>query len=113
MDLPDWKTGILIFIGIALITWLAINMTIQPIYDLGACTINKFNCTAPEVPGWDGICTQEIKDDCCDPVRVCGGITTNPNDCYTQYCWEEGKMCVPVYREGTGDYECKCTSAYL
>lgn len=100
-----------VFVVAAMIaTWLIINLTAQPIYDLGACTINKFNCS--DQPGWDGQCTDTIKDECCMEVRMCDGFETqSPEDCYTRYCTTEGKMCVPE-TQLAGGFVCRCTSAY-
>ena len=106
MDLT-WKHMIVIIIVALVIAWLAENKTMDWVYDLGCCSINDYNCT--DCSGWDGICTQEIKDECCEPVRVCAGqLVDDPLDCYDDYCWNVGEKCVPEYDVATTKYKCTC-----
>lgn len=110
----DKKWWLLIVIMVMIATWLLINLVNQSIYDIGACTINSFNCTTPECPEWNGVCTQEIKDECCESVRVCDGqLVDDYTDCLDKYCWESGKECEPVYDVATTKYKCTCKDVFM
>ena len=105
MDIPyNLILGALV-VGI-IIAVVGINMTIKPAYDFGACTFNQFDCE----PG-DIVCTDEIEDECCDPIRMCAGTTDTAASCYTKYCTAD-EQCVPVYSVANDNYECKCESPY-
>lgn len=105
MDLKYWAVAIVVTM---IATVLLINLINQPIYDLGACTINSFDCGDLE---WDGTCTDAIGDECCMPVRMCGGTSTTQLGCNTKYCETDGKMCVGEYNLATELYDCKCVAA--
>ena len=107
MDI-NWKLIIGMIVVGMIISLVGINMTIQPAYDLGACTFNSFDCG---LPSWDGVCTQDVKDDCCIPVRMCTGSTSTPEDCYTKYC-TANEMCVPVFNVANDNYDCECKTPY-
>lgn len=102
----------LAFILGVLVCWLVINLTTKPVYTFGACTINKHHCAGivntTVIKEWDGICTDEITDACCEPVRTCGGTTDDPYACYDDYCWNEGEKCGAEYNVVTSGWTCKC-----
>ena len=48
-------------------------------------------------PAWNGQCTDQIKDICCENVRLCTGqIVENPLECFTYYCWADDECCYPT-----------------
>ena len=104
MDIP-WKTILVVFVIATIVTLYIVNQTVPAAYDFGACTFNVYECD------YEIECTDDIVDECCMDIRLCGGSTTVPEYCYTQYCPEEGKMCVPEYNVA-GGYDCICKSAY-
>lgn len=103
----NWKQyafGLIILIII--LTWLVINKTTEPIYDLGACTINNFECGG----SWSGNCTVEIVDECCEDtvdIRWCTGHVDDWTDCYDKYCETAGYKCEAV-TQIQGGYDCEC-----
>ena len=102
MDIP-WKLIIGVFAVSAIITVVGINMTIPVAYEIGACTFNKFSCD------YDIVCTDEIIDECCTPIRVCAGqLVDDPLDCYDDYCYEVGHKCIPEYDVAASKYACTC-----
>lgn len=119
-----WKSGktwilVLIVIGMAIL-FLLNNFTTQGVYNVVSCTWNENECNGTTDPGstigWDGECTQEIEDECCDymDVRMCGGqdVGQEPWLCETYYCEEADHACRPDshYDDQTGEYwyECEC-----
>lgn len=101
------------FVAGLLIELLLINQDFvgQPaFYNVGACTFQGNKTCGSDIT-WDGICTPEIEDECCTPIRQCEGfITEDPYSCETRYCYENGKKCVAEYQI-EGNYECKCVTA--
>jgi hypothetical protein len=95
-----------LFMLVGMIALFAINnWTTQGAYGFISCTFNTHCC---DCDTWDGVCTQEITDLCCSPVRVCEGFTTtNPSECYDRYCWDDGYDCIPG-EPVDGVYPCKC-----
>jgi hypothetical protein len=66
---------------------------------------------------WNGVCTREIIDECCDEptftVRMCAGqIVTDPRECYDLYCEIDGQKCTPFEQITTIGYKCGCSSIY-
>ncbi len=90
-----------------LVAFLLNNFDGEGFYQGFSCKLNKHSC---EAPAWDGNCTQEIIDECCEEVpeiRYCGGTTSDPMECYTQYCDSPDEDCVPGQRIDM-TYECQC-----
>lgn len=104
--------GAFAFFSGILILFLANNFTTPGIYEAVSCTFNHHSCNDTidvcDVPGWDGQCTSEIKNECCDPIRMCAGqIVDNYEDCLDQYCYEEDKYCDAIIQI-QGGYKCTC-----
>ncbi len=105
---PILLTALVFFILGIVFLFVVNNFNGEPVYDFVSCTYNKHSC---EAPAWDGICTDEIEDECCTEIRVCSGIVSNPTDCLDKYCYEDGKRCEGIYTT-QGLYECKCIGIY-
>ncbi len=106
-------TGIILGV---IILFLINNFWIGPKpYDFVSCTYNKFSCSGGGSTGWNGTCTDEIKQACCASIDYCGGqIVDNPNQCLHYYCPSSGKYCKPIYQISTtyiGDkWKCECAT---
>lgn len=108
MEMSNTRIILITFIVSAIVVVLAINMTIQPVYDIGACTFNQYSCEF-ETPDWDGVCTTEMEDECCEDIRLCSGqLVDDPLDCYDKYCWTSGESCYPEFQIDAGNYKCTC-----
>lgn len=99
-----WLWLILSFLFGALVLYLVNNFTVEPAYEVISCTNNQFSC---DMPAWNGVCTQEIEDECCEEIRVCSGTVEDPYDCLDKYCYEEGEKCLPFDRIDQ-KYDCRC-----
>lgn len=104
----NWKWYVLgLIILTIIVTWLIINKTVPKAYDIGACTINNYECASAS---WDGNCTGEMVDECCEDtidVRMCGGHVDDWTDCYDKYCETAGYKCEAV-TQIQGGYDCVC-----
>lgn len=107
--------GLIAFCVGILILFLLNNFTTAGVYEVVSCTFNQHSCyfnescpDCPDCEDWNGDCTQEIKNDCCDPVRVCSGqFVQNYYDCFDLYCWTDNYKCEPV-EQIQGGYKCTC-----
>jgi len=80
------------------------NFVSQDVYEIDSCTYNKFACT-----GWDGVCTDEIIEDCCEETDMCNGqAVSNPYECYHFYCDNSAKFCDAQWNVADDDYTCVC-----
>lgn len=106
-DMRLWILGAGMLLMFALINW-----TIPILYGLGCCTWNQHECT-DKLGKWEGNCTQEIVDECCEDcveIRYCDGQTvSNPYKCYDYYCPEIGVICKPIQHIALDTFTCTCT----
>lgn len=98
-----WYTIIAFTLGI-IVLFLVNNFTVKKAYEVVSCTYNQYSC---EAPAWNGQCTDEIRDQCCIDVRICGGTVGNPMECYTKYCTASNNFCKPFSRID-GLWDCRC-----
>jgi len=93
-------------IGLVVLFFLN-NFTTKEVYKGVSCTFNKHECN--NQTAWDGECTDEIEDECCDyvSIRWCQGEVDNPTDCLDKYCMNEGKTCDAIY-DVAGVWKCTC-----
>lgn len=110
-----YKKEIILFILLGMfILFLANNFTTQGVYDVVSCTWNQHECNITAdcecEYEWDGICTNEIKDECCIDIDMCNGqVVENPYECYHYYCTDPNKFCDATYdQEQGGQYVCGC-----
>lgn len=98
---------LMLIVGIIL-AGVLINFTIQPVYDIGCCTFNGERSCDGDCE-WDGECTQEMEDECCQEIRYCSGqMVDDPLTCYDKYCVNSGYTCQPEYQIETTNYKCTC-----
>jgi len=111
IEINKWYIIIAAAAFIAAIIFINQDFIFQPgAYNTGCCTWEGNKTCGFDCPPWNGICTEEIKDQCCEPVRVCSGqVVDDPWECYIKYCWDE-KMCLPEYDVATAKYKCVCTT---
>lgn len=96
-----WCT-IAFFMGMAFL-FLLNNFSTEGIYKFVSCTYNQHEC---DNACWDGVCTDEIIDECCVDIRYCEGGVDAEWECLDRYCVEEGKTCVAQFN--IDRLECGC-----
>lgn len=102
-----------ILLAVLLINKMPPNASDNWFYETGACTWNG-NRTCPGFiqGGWDGVCTDEIGDECCTSIRECEGTTSNPFSCLDKYCYEAGNKCTATLTDDSDlqnlIYTCEC-----
>jgi len=105
----------IIVVLIALLVFFMLNNFINAVYQPMSCWINQFDCPY-ECDPWDGNCTAEIEDACCEDcidVRMCEGVSFDePFACEDRYCTTQGKKCFGEYNIATVKFDCKCVDTY-